>query len=59
MNYSKNDLMCGRLLDAYTRAINKIDDYFEYQCESSQDQAEVYRILKQLTDEIEQLTAKP
>lgn len=37
---------------AYQRAINRIDDYFEYQMESKVDQAAVKDILQLLTKEL-------
>lgn len=42
--------MSDKKLDAYIKAINKIDDYFEYRCKSKEDQKKVYEILKELTD---------
>lgn len=40
-----------KILSAYGSAINKIDDYFEYTCESKQDQEFVHKILDNLTEE--------
>jgi hypothetical protein len=56
MNYSKSDLMSGALLNLYTQAVNEIEDYFEYRCKSKVDQAEVHRILDELTEKIQELT---
>lgn len=56
MNYSKSDLMSGTLLNLYTQAVNEIEDYFEYRCKSKVDQAEVHRILDELTEKIQELT---
>ena len=36
-------------LEAYQKAVNKIDDYFEYRHESEVDKSEVRVILSQLT----------
>lgn len=41
-----------RRLSMYQRAINEIDDYFEYRMESKKDQEEVRSILKKLTESI-------
>ena len=46
-----------RTLKLYTEAINKIDDYFEYRCNSEQDRREVYKTLGNLTDKIGELYA--
>lgn len=34
------------------KALNKIDDYFEYSCESKQDRARVYEILEEYAKEM-------
>lgn len=39
-------------LEAYQKAVNKIDDYFEYQCESKKDQARVHKILDELRKDL-------
>lgn len=44
-------------LTLYANAINKIDDYFEYRCNSEQDRREVYKTLGNLTDKIGELYA--
>lgn len=41
-----------KLLSHYQRAINKIDDYFEYRCESEKDKQYVYKVLAELTEDI-------
>ena len=40
------------LLPHYQKAINEIDDYFEYRMESKKDQAKVHRILAALTEQL-------
>ncbi len=40
------------MLTAYRKAINEIDDYFEYARESAKDQKKVYQILGNLTDSL-------
>ena len=39
-------------LSMYQKAINMIDDYFEYRMESVVDQKEVHKILGNLTDSL-------
>lgn len=39
-------------LQAYIKAINKIDDYFEYANESLKDRAYVHKVLAELTEEL-------
>jgi hypothetical protein len=39
-------------LFSYQKAINEIDDYFEYAMESKQDQKKVHQILGNLTDKL-------
>jgi len=41
-----------RCLRAYQKAMNEIDDYFEYSMESKKDQKKVHQILSNLTDTI-------
>lgn len=41
-------------LVAYMKAVNKIDDYFEYRCESKKDQQEVHKVLKELLGELQE-----
>lgn len=41
-----------RQLSAYQKAINQIDDYFEYAMESKRDQKKVHQILGDLTDKL-------
>lgn len=43
------------ILKIYTEAINKIDDYFEYRSESVKDRDFVYRVLSDLTEELEKI----
>ena len=43
---------------AYRKAINSIDDYFEYRCESQNDQTVVHRILAELTKELSQINGR-
>ena len=38
----------------YQNAINRIDDYFEYTCESTKDQQVVYKILDELNDSLKE-----
>lgn len=38
-----------RQLSAYQKAVNRIDDYFEYAMESKHDQEKVHQILNDLT----------
>lgn len=42
----------AKINTAYRTAINEIDDYFEYQCDSKKDQKEVHKILARLTKKI-------
>lgn len=42
----------NRRLAAYQKAVNQIDDYFEYAMELKQDQKKVHQILGNLTDAI-------
>jgi len=44
--------MEAKYLQIYQRAINRIDDYFEYSMESKVDQARVREILKELSDSL-------
>ena len=46
-----SNLTTERLLQAYQRAINKIDDYFEYRHESEQDKIFITKTLDVLTNE--------
>lgn len=39
-------------LEAYQKAINKIDDYFEYRGESEKDRKRVHKILAELTENL-------
>ena len=56
---NERELMTSRsYLTAYQRAINKIDDYFEYRMESKVDQAEVREILSELTGEISRISER-
>ena len=41
-----------KMITAYQRAINKIDDYFEYRAESAADRSKVHDILSDLTEEL-------
>lgn len=43
------------ILYCYRKAINKIDDYFEYSMESKKDQKKVRQILSDLTEELREL----
>lgn len=36
----------------YSRALNYIDDYFEYRCESSQDKEFVLTVLNNMTEQL-------
>lgn len=42
----------NRQLIVYRQAINKIDDYFEYTCESDVDRKRVHSILDTLTERL-------
>ena len=44
--------MSDKILNSYIKAINKIDDYFEYQYQSIKDQQRVHKILKELTEDL-------
>ena len=39
-------------LDLYRRAVNDIEDYFEYRCESVKDRLFVFGIIDRLTQDI-------
>ena len=39
-------------LNEYIKAVNEIDDYFEYAMESKKDQKQVHKILGNLTDRL-------
>jgi len=39
-------------LEAYQKAINKIDDYFEYANESKSDRERIHKILAELTADL-------
>lgn len=41
-----------RVLNLYQQAIDVIDDYFEYRCESKKDQRKIHQILENLTEEL-------
>ncbi len=41
-----------QLLTLYRKAINRIDDYFEYSMQSEKDQKRVHEILAKLSNEI-------
>jgi hypothetical protein len=43
------------ILELYIKAINEVDDYFEYRCESKKDQKKVHDILEQLTKELSEV----
>lgn len=48
------------ILVAYQKAINQIDDYFEYANESKKDRVRVHSILFRLTDKLREIhSAKP
>lgn len=40
------------MIDHYIKAINKIDDYFEYANESIKDRAFIHKVLEELTNDI-------
>lgn len=40
------------MIDNYIKAINKIDDYFEYANESIKDRAFIHKVLEELTNDI-------
>jgi len=42
-------------LDLYKKAVNRIDDYFEYRNESKADREMVYKILDDLTKNLKEL----
>lgn len=42
----------NKRLNLYMKAINDIDDYFEYACASRIDQTEVHMILEELTNSL-------
>ena len=42
-------------IEAYQKAINAIDDYFEYRCMSDYDKNVVYHILDTLKENLEKL----
>lgn len=44
-----------RQLSAYQKAVNQIDDYFEYAMESKRDQSRVHQILGDLTEKLKAL----
>jgi hypothetical protein len=44
--------LSNRRLACYQKAINKIDDYFEYNMDSNIDQRKVFQILGNLTDNL-------
>lgn len=46
-----------KVLGAYVTAVNKLDDYFEYRCNSEQDRREVYKTLGNLTDKVGEIYA--
>ena len=50
--YKKNVNLALNRLESYQRAINKLDDYFEYRNESVKDREVVHAILAKLTKEI-------
>lgn len=43
------------ILSHYRKAINEIDDYFEYSMESKKDQKKVRKILAKLTDNMRKM----
>ena len=47
------------ILIAYQKAINKIDDYFEYSMESKKDQEKVHKILDDLMKKLKELNEAP
>lgn len=51
--------MSNSTLESYIKAINKIDDYFEYQCQSQKDQQRVHKILKELTEDLVKVPPEP
>lgn len=48
----------NKLLLAYQNAVNEIDDYFEYRCESDKDKRKVYKVLQTLTENLENMRNK-
>ncbi len=46
------------LLECYVKAINRLDDYFEYRCESGKDRQYVYHTLDLLNKELEKVAFK-
>ena len=51
MSNKKDKLM----LAEYQRAINRIDDYFEYRHESEKDKQHVVEVLDNLTDQLREI----
>ena len=45
----------SKRLELYSKAINQIDDYFEYRNESRKDREVVYKILDKLTLSLKEL----
>ena len=45
----------GAVMKAYQKAVNKIDDYFEYRNHSKLDSLEVAKILAELTREVRRI----
>ena len=46
------------MLKCYVKAINRLDDYFEYRCESDKDRKYVYHTLNLLSKELEKVSFK-
>jgi hypothetical protein len=46
------------LLECYVKAVNRLDDYFEYRCESDKDRQYVYHTLNLLSKELEEVSFK-
>ena len=50
--------MDDAMLKCYVKAINRLDDYFEYRCESDKDRKYVYHTLNLLSKELEKVSFK-
>jgi hypothetical protein len=52
-----SDDLTAIYLNLYIAAMNKIDDYFEYRCESKEDQEYVHEVLGELREELAKFKA--
>lgn len=51
--------MSNNILEHYIKAINKIDDHFEYANESLKDRAFIHKVLGELTENLNKTNKQP